>query len=191
MPYPTQLRIADSALLVIDVQERLMVKIPPAAALVRNISFLIDAARLLEVPVAATEQYPRGLGPTVPELAQRLPERPDKVVFSSCAVTSVIDGFRQAARTQIVLAGIEAHVCVLQTALDLLAQNFRVYLPVDALASRYTIDYETALKRLAQAGAILTTSETTVFEWLGTAAHPRFKQASALILERMKGLSNG
>src|SRR4051794_35115260 len=107
MPHPTQMSAAHTALLVIDVQGKLMTKIPGAAALVRNIAFLIDAARVLQLPVAATEQYPRGLGPTVPELAERLPERPDKVAFSSCAVSSVLEGFRAGARTKVLLAGIE------------------------------------------------------------------------------------
>src|SRR5207244_4235755 len=80
---------ADTALLVIDVQEKLMPKIPDAAAIVRNIAFLVDAARLLQMPVLATEQYPKGLGPTVPQLARRLPERPDKATFSGCAEPSV------------------------------------------------------------------------------------------------------
>src|SRR3989441_11659773 len=128
MPHPTQMSAADTALLVIDMQERLMTKIPGAEALLRNVAFLIDGARLLGMPVAATEQYPKGLGPTVPELARRLPERLDKTAFSCCAVPSVVDGFRRAARPKILLAGIETHVCVLQTALDLLALDFRVFL---------------------------------------------------------------
>src|SRR5205823_14447433 len=106
MPHPTHLLAHEAALLVIDVQEKLMAKIPGAAGLVRNIAFLIDGVRLLDVPVAATEQYPKGLGPTVPELARRLPERPDKLAFSSCAITSVVDGFRRHGRSRIVLAGI-------------------------------------------------------------------------------------
>jgi nicotinamidase-related amidase len=181
---------ADSALLVIDVQDKLLAKIPDAARLVRNIAFLIDSARLLDLPVAATEQYPKGLGPTVAELAQRLPARPDKVAFSCCAIPAVVEGFRAAARPKVVLAGLETHVCVLQTALDLMSQDFRVYIAVDAVASRFTVDHEQALRRLDRAGAIITTSETTVFEWLGGANHPRFKQVSALIQERMKGMRN-
>lgn len=188
MPHPTHLVADETALLVIDVQEKLMVKIPGAAGLVRNIAFLIDGARLLDVPVAATEQYPKGLGPTVPELAQRLPERPDKVAFSSCAVPSVLGGFRRQGRSRIVLAGIESHVCVLNTALDLLAAECRVYLAVDALGSRFAIDHETALRRLEKAGAILTTVETALFEMVGGAGHAKFKQVSALVQERMKGL---
>ena len=109
---------ADTGLLVIDVQEKLMAKIPAGDRLIRNIAFLIDGAGLLGLPVQATEQYPKGLGPTVPELVPRLPPRPDKVSFSCCAVPSVVEGFRRAARPKIVLAGIETHVCVQQTALE-------------------------------------------------------------------------
>jgi nicotinamidase-related amidase len=188
MAHATQMSAADTGLLVIDLQERLLPKIPDAATLVRNTAFLIDAARLLHMTVQCTEQYPRGLGATAPELAQRLPERPDKVVFSSCAVPSVVEQFRRSARPKVILAGIETHVCVLGTALDLLALDFRVYLAVDAVGSRYRIDHDTALRRMEQAGAILTTAETCVFEWIGGASHPQFKAVSALVQERMKQL---
>ena len=186
MKHATQLTPRESALLVIDVQERLMVKIPDAAGLTRNIAFLLDVAKLLEVEIAATEQYPKGLGPTVAPLAQRLPNRPEKLAFSSCAVPQLLDGLRAAGREKIVVTGIEAHVCVLNTALDLLAADFQVYLAVDALASRYPIDREIALRRLEKAGAIVTTVETCAFEWLGGAQHPQFKAVSALVQERMK-----
>jgi nicotinamidase-related amidase len=188
MSHPTQMSAADTGLLVIDVQERLMVKIPAADALVRNIAFLVDGARALAMPVQATEQYPKGLGPTVKELAERLPERPDKVAFSCCAIPSVVEGFRKAARPKVVLAGIETHVCVQNTALDLLALNFRVFIPADAVASRYAVDNDRALRRLEQAGAVITTSEAAVFEWVGGAGHPRFKEISRLVQERMKAL---
>ncbi len=186
MGHPTQLLPQETVLLVVDVQEKLMVKIPTAPTMVRNIAFLLDAAKLLGVETAATEQYPRGLGPTVPPLAERLPHRPDKVAFSSCAVAGLVDGFRQRGRSRVLLVGIETHVCVLNTALDLLQAGLRVYLAVDALGSRYALDHETALRRLEQAGAILTTAETAVFEWLGGAQHVHFKQISALVQERMK-----
>jgi nicotinamidase-related amidase len=187
MAHPTHLRDGEAAVLVIDVQEKLIVKIPSAETLIRNIAFLIDGARLLSVPVMATEQYPKGLGPTVAALAERLPERPQKLAFSSCALASVPDGFRRLGRSRIILAGIESHVCVLNTALDLLAADFRVYLPVDALASRFAIDHETALRRLEKVGAILTTVETVLFEMTGGADHPQFKKVSALVRERMQG----
>ena len=188
MPHPTQMSAADTGLLVIDVQEKLIPKIPAAAAVVRNIAFLIDGAHTLGMPVQATEQYPKGLGPTVPELVRRLPQRPDKVAFSCCAIPAVVDNFRRAARPKIVLAGIETHVCVLQTALDLLALDFRVYVPVDAVASRYPVDHDSALRRMERAGAIITTSETAVFEWVGGAGSPHFKEISRLVQERMKDL---
>lgn len=188
MAHATQMSAADTGLLVIDLQEKLLPKIPDAASVVRNTAFLIDAARLLNMTVQCTEQYPRGLGATVAELARRLPERPDKVMFSSCAVPSVVEQFRRSARPRVVLAGIETHVCVLGTALDLLALDFRVYLAVDAVGSRYRIDHDTALRRMEQAGAVLTTAETCVFEWVGGSSHPQFKAVSALVQERMKQL---
>ena len=188
MPHPTQMSAGDTGLLVIDVQEKLLPRVHGAKALVRNLAFLIDGARLLDMPVQATEQYPRGLGGTVPELAGRLPERPDKVAFSCCAVPSVVDTFHRAARPKVVLAGIETHVCVLHTALDLLALDFRVYVAADAVGSRYPQDHAVALRRMEQAGAILTTSETCVFEWVGGADHPQFREVSRLVQERMKEL---
>jgi nicotinamidase-related amidase len=186
MAHPTQMSAGDTALLVIDVQEKLLPLIPDPGPLVRNIAFLLDGARLLEMPVQGTEQYPRGLGPTVAELAQRLPERPDKVAFSCCAIPSVVETLHRAARPRVVLAGIETHVCVLHTALDLLALDFRLYIPVDAVAARGRLDHDTALRRLEQAGAILTTSETCLFEWVGGSSHPQFKAVSRLVQERMK-----
>ncbi len=186
MPHPFQMSAGDTALLVIDVQEKLVPKVVEADALVSNIGFLIDAAGLLSMPVQATEQYPRGLGPTVAELARRLPERPDKVAFSCCAVPSVVETFRRAARPKVVLSGIETHVCVLHTALDLLALDFRVFVVADAVGSRYRYDHRWALRRMRQAGAVLTTTETCLFEWVGGAGHPRFKAISALVQERMK-----
>lgn len=188
MAHPTQLATTDSGLLIVDIQEKLTPKIPTAAALIRNTGFLLEGARILGIPVQATEQYPKGLGSTVPELIGKLPERPDKVAFSCCAVPNLIEKFQLHGRTKIVLAGIETHVCVLGTALDLLAAGFRVYLPVDAVGSRYTLDHDMALRRLEQAGAILTTSETVVFEWVGGAGDPRFKEISRLVQDRMKAL---
>jgi nicotinamidase-related amidase len=186
MSHPSQMNAGDTGLLVIDVQEKLIPKIHGAEAVVRNVAFLIDAARLLDMPVQATEQYPKGLGATIPELAQRLPERPDKVAFSSCGVPSIVETFHRAARTKVVVAGIETHVCVLHTALDLLAGGFQAYVPVDAVSSRYVVDHDTALRRLEKAGAVLTTAETCVFEWVGGAGHPQFKAISRLVQERMK-----
>jgi nicotinamidase-related amidase len=189
MPHATQQSTADTGLLVIDVQEKLLPLIPDAAAVVRNAAFLIDAATLLGMTVQATEQYPRGLGPTAPELARRLPHRPEKTGFSCCAIPEVVETFRREARPKVVLCGLESHVCVLNTALDLLALDFRVYLAVDAISCRYRIDHEVAMRRLEQAGATLTTAEGCVFEWVGGAAHPKFKEISRLVQERMRAMN--
>jgi nicotinamidase-related amidase len=188
MKHATHLAAHESAVLVVDVQEKLMVKIPSAEALVRNIAFLLDVARLLEVDVAATEQYPKGLGPTVAALAQRVPQRPNKLGFSCCAAPGLTDGFRAKDRTKIILVGIEAHVCVLNTALDLLTEEFQVYLAIDAIASRHESDRDVAIRRLEQAGVIPTTVETCAFEWMVGSHHPQFKAVSALVQERMKSL---
>jgi nicotinamidase-related amidase len=188
VPHAMQMSALDTGLLVIDVQEKLVPKIAGVSALVKNIAFLLDVAKVLGVPVQATEQYPRGLGTTVAELSPRLPERSEKVAFSSCAVPLVLDTFHRLARPKLVLTGIETHVCVLHTALDLLAAGFRVFLPVDAVGARYRLDHDTALRRLEQAGAALTTTEGCAFEWMGAADHPRFKEVSRLVQERMKAL---
>jgi nicotinamidase-related amidase len=180
-----RLRAAESVLLIIDVQEKLLAHMPDAHGLVRNVGFLIDVAQLLTIPVRATEQYPRGLGPTIGELARRLPEdRPAKTAFSACGAPGVISELRAAGRSSVVLAGMETHVCVLQTALDLLTAGLHVFLPADATSSRFPIDHDTALRRLESAGAVLTTAETTAFEWLGGAEHPQFKAVSKLIKAR-------
>lgn len=186
MPHPTRMAPHETAVLVVDVQEKLMVKIPGAEALTRNIAFLLDAAALTGVEVFATEQYPKGLGPTVSELARRIPHRPEKLGFSCCDVPDLTANLRAKGRSRVLLVGIEAHVCVLNSALDLLAEKFAVYLAVDAVGSRYAIDQETAIRRLENVGVILTTVETAVFEWTGGARHPNFKALSALVQNRMK-----
>lgn len=189
MPHPALLSAADTALLMIDVQEKLIGKIFNKDSLIVNIAFLLDAAAAVGVPASATEQYPKGLGPTVAELAKRLPERPDKVAFSSCAAPLIVEGFHAAGRRKILLAGIETHVCVSHTAFDLLDLGFAVYVAADAVGSRYAVDHEYALRRLEKAGAILTTAEAVAFEWVGGSSHPKFKQISLLVQERMKSLN--
>ena len=184
-----RLTVLNSTLLVIDVQDKLLVKMPDPSGLVRDVAFLIDVARLLQVPVVATEQYPKGLGPTNAELMRRLAANlPSKMTFSCGGAPGLLADLRSAARPQVVLAGMETHVCVLQTALDLLAEGFRVFLPVDALQARYPLDHDMALRRAERSGAILTTVEATAFEWLGTADHPQFKTISKMIQERMTAM---
>ena len=175
-----------SSLLVVDVQEKLLVVMPDAAGLVRDVGFLLDAAALVGVPAVATEQYPKGLGPTHPDLVRRLPaDRPAKVAFSCCGVPGLTAGLT----SSVVVVGMETHVCVLNTVLDLIDAGLSVFVPVDAVQSRYRVDHDTALRRMERAGAVLTSAETTVFEWLGGSHHPQFKAASKLVQERMKALT--
>lgn len=128
---------------------------------------------------------PQGLGPTVPELARRFPTRIEKVSFS-CAIPKVVQLLRMSPRSKILLTGIEAHICVMQSALDLLALDRRVFLAVDAVASHYEFDCKGALQRLQQAGCIPVTTEMALFEWIGGEDHPNCKVISGLVRERMR-----
>lgn len=188
MSHATLMSAADTGLLVIDVQEKLMPLIPRRAPIIANIAFLLEVASLLKLTVQATEQYPKGLGPTVAALAEKLPPRVEKIDFSCCAARSVVEAFRREARPKVLVVGIETHVCVMQTALDLLAEGFRVYVAADAVGSRHELDHKYALKRLAAAGVTLTTVETAAFEWIGKAGTPEFKVLSRLIQVRDRTL---
>lgn len=179
-----RLRPGNSILLVIDVQDRLLAKIPAADGLVRTVGFLLDAAALLDVPVRATVQYPRGLGPTTAEIARRLPAVAEKTAFSCCGAGTLLEELEMLQRPNVLLAGMETHVCVAQTALDLIEAGLHVFLPVDALAARFAVDHDTAVRRLEHAGAVPTTAEAVAFEWLADAAHPQFKAVSRLVVER-------
>src|SRR4051794_14873371 len=151
----TRLTTENSVLVVVDVQDRLLAKIAAAESLVRNAGFLLDAAGLLGVPARGTEQYPKGLGGSHPEIRRRLPQMPtEKTAFSCCGAGTFLEELEMLARSNVVLVGMETHVCVLQTALDMLAAGLHVHLPVDALAARNTLDHDTALRRLERAGAI-------------------------------------
>jgi nicotinamidase-related amidase len=174
---------ADTGLLVVDVQTKLVNLIVGHERIVWNIRRLLEGAKLLKVAMAVTEQYPQGLGGTVPELAERLPKPEAKLAFSCGACGSIFRDWQARGLTKILLAGIETHVCMQQTAFDLLAQGFRVYVAVDATGSRYTIDSETALRRMDSAGVTLTTTEAALFEWCGVAGTPEFKQLSKLVRE--------
>lgn len=180
-----RLRADNSVLAVVDVQDKLLAKIPTASALVRNAAFLLDVAALLEVPVRATEQYPAGLGGTTAELLRRIPQAPlAKTAFSCCGAGTFLEEIEMSRRPHVVLVGMETHVCIAQTALDLLAAGLHVFLPVDTLGSRYAVDHDAALRRLEQAGAVPTSAEAVAFEWTADASHPRFKAVSRLVIDR-------
>ena len=187
---PELMSRGDTALVVVDVQEKLVPAIDQNARVVWNVRRLIDGANVLGLPVAATEQYPKGLGPTIAELAERLGSAPSKLTFSCGGCPEfflVLEQWRERGVHKILVCGMETHVCVQQTVLDLLADAWRVYVATDAVGSRFNIDYRTALGRMDSAGATLTTTEAALFEWCEVAGTPEFKQISRLAREEGAG----
>lgn len=174
----------DSALLVIDVQEKLIELIADRKRIVWNIRRLLDAAGVLGIAIAGTEQYPDKLSPTVSEIKERLGPAPDKLCFSAGVCGEIFERWKSEGRCRVCVCGIETHVCVLQTALDLASAGFETYLAVDACGARYDIDHDIAIRRMESAGVILTTTETAFFEWCRTAEAPEFKKISALAKEK-------
>ncbi|MGB8274583.1 MAG: hydrolase [Alphaproteobacteria bacterium] len=172
-----------SCLLVVDVQERLLPSIRNKQQVVSNCRILLTAAARLGVPVLASEQYPKGLGPTVPELRPLLPEGAvlEKVEFSCAANRPYLERLKGLGRRQAVITGIEAHICVLQTALGLKAEGYDGFVVADAMGSRTPASHEAALARLRLAGIPAVTTEMVLFEWLGCAGTAEFKELSALI----------
>ena len=175
-----------SALLIIDTQTRLAAAMPDfeRRRVLRSSSILIEAAKVLCIPILHTEQYPRGLGETEPELAASLKDsaqRLEKTAFSCCGA----EGFDAAAcadgRTQWILCGMEAHVCVLQTALELRSRGLEVFVVEDGVCSRSAANRDNALARLRQSGVVISNTESVLFEWLRDANHPQFKALSRLI----------
>jgi len=158
-----------------------MPAIAGADEVVANAGRLLAAAEELGVPVLSTEQNPKGLGPTVPELARPDDHHPvvAKMTFDSCLASGVMDGLPPG--HHIVVAGAEAHVCVLQTALGLLDRSRRVFVVADAVGSRRPENKKAALRRLERAGAEIVTTEMVIFEWLGSAENPAFKSVIALV----------
>jgi len=171
-----------SRLLLVDVQEKLLPAIPRAEQLVASCKRMIDGANLVGVPVFATEQYPKGLGPTAKPLAELIPLRPEKLRFSCAEVLDWGPAAEQTdSRHQVVVIGMETHVCVLQTSLDLVALGYQVFVPADAVASRSEFDWKFALDRLTNSGVIICTSESVLFEWCEVSGTPEFKQLSQWI----------
>jgi isochorismate hydrolase len=178
---PHRLDPGRSALLVIDLQEKFYPHIRTADALVHQIQRLIEATKLLGVPAAATVQYPKGLGPLVAPLREEFPAPEEKLDFSAAACRVALDQWTLEGRDQIVVVGIETHVCIQQTALDLMAEGLRPFLVADAVAARDVYDHELAISRMRDCGATITTVESVLFEWLGTADRPEFKAISKIV----------
>ena len=168
-----------ASLLVIDIQPRLMRAIEGAEAVIANAKRLIDAAQLFGVPVLFTEQNASALGPTAGTLAPPAGAVLPKMCFDACRA----EGFaaKLGGRPDVAVTGCEAHVCVLQTVLSLLDAGRRVFVVRDAIGSRRAESKEAAIRRMERHGAEIVTAEMVIFEWLGTAEHPRFKEAAALV----------
>jgi nicotinamidase-related amidase len=174
---------AQSCLLVVDIQERLAPSMAMPEQVIDNAAILVRSAQRLGVPVLASEQYPRGLGHLVPPLAALISadDIVEKLHFSCVADEGFARRFNELGRPQAIVAGLEAHVCVLQTVLHLLQAGATPFVVADATSSRTERNYAAALRRMADAGARVVTTEMVVFEWLAKAGTPVFRELSALI----------
>ncbi len=172
-----------TVLLIIDVQDKLYQAMHDKEALAERIEKLIQGVRALGIPVIATEQYPQGIGPTIPEIAAVLEGVPiiSKLHFSCCGDPVFFDAFRTLDRRQVVIAGIECHVCVYQTAMDLLDGGWEVQIVADGVSSRTAWSRDVGLQRLRDEGAKITSTEIVLFELLKTAGAEKFREISKII----------
>ena len=176
-----------SQLLIIDVQDKLLDAMSAKSRLIQRCVRLVQAAKALDIPITVSEQYPQGLGPTVESIRWALGNSAS--ILSSLALgkdlelglRGRLDELRRQGRQQIVIAGIESHVCVMQTAIDLENYGFDAFVVADAVTSRSKTSKRLALARLAKAGADIVDSEMVLFEWLGRAGTPEFKELQALV----------
>lgn len=178
--------VNNSTLLIVDIQTALSGSMPGKVMdrIIDNTTLLLRSAELLGVPVIASEQYPRGLGEYIPEIQAYIPEdslRFQKTCFSCCDNEDFMSTLKNSGRTQLILAGMEAHVCVLQTAVELKENGFDVFIAADAVSSRRLDNYQNALERLEHVGAVMVSSESVVFEWLRDAKHEKFKEIAHLL----------
>ena len=177
---------AKSSLLIVDVQERLLPVMADGKGVVKQAAILLKAAKALDVPIAVSEQYPKGLGHTVEILSQDIGNAPvfEKSSFSCWrdeGLRKHFSGHHDGGRPQVIIAGIEAHVCVAQTAIDMAQAGFGVFVVADAVSSRAETSVALALTRMGQAGIQVINTEMAVFELLGKAGTPEFKELSLFI----------
>jgi nicotinamidase-related amidase len=177
------LEIHRCCLVVVDVQGKLAQLMHGKEVLFKNIQILIQAAKVLDIPILWCQQCPAALGPTVPEIAELLAgnEPINKSAFSCCGVETFSSRLNELGRDQILLCGIETHVCIYQTAVDLLRKGFCVDVAADAVSSRTLDNKQIAIRRMAAEGANVTSIEMALFELLRTAEHPQFRQIAKLI----------
>ncbi|QYO65347.1 hydrolase [Leptolyngbya sp. 7M] len=178
------LEIDRCSLVVVDVQEAFRSAIPEFASIVSRISIAIRGFTLLGLPMIVTEQYPEGLGRTIEELQLALPDKYhliEKSTFSAWGEQRFRSVLSSLARKQVVVCGIETHVCIVQTVQDLLAEGFEVHLLTDCVASRYRHDRKAGIQRMVEKGITSSSMEMALFELMGDSRHPRFKDVQALI----------
>jgi nicotinamidase-related amidase len=184
MPHENTLDQRRAALVVVDIQESFRQAIPDFAELAARVALVTHAARVLGVPVVVTEQYPKGLGRTAGEVRAVLPEglEPvEKTAFSSCGAGEFVARLEASGARQVVVCGIEAHVCVNQTTHDLLARGYQVHVLTDCVSSRTAENREVGLAKMFQSGALPSSTETALFELLRDAKHEQFKAIQKLI----------
>lgn len=177
------LRKKDCTLVIVDVQEKLAAVMGKRQKTVANCLHLLECAKLLGLNTIITEQYPKGLGPTVREIGQAAPYLKviEKITFDCCAEPYFMEALERTGKKKVILAGMEAHICVLQTCLGMLAAGYAVHVVSDAVCSRDDENGLKAMDFLRQAGAVVTCTETALFQLLGRAGTPEFKQISARI----------
>jgi nicotinamidase-related amidase len=184
MAHPRVLQRDASVLLIIDVQDGYRGHTIEHDRMVRAVRRLLDAATLMRVPVLATEQYPKGLGHTQPEVAEGFPADMrviEKMSMSCCGQPAFVDRLRGLGRAQVVVCGIEAHACVNQTAHDLLDRGYAVHVPYDAISARSAHDLRVGWEKIIGSGAVPSTVEMACLEWVRTADAPEFKALHRLI----------
>lgn len=182
-PMTDRLSIDNSLLLVVDVQGKLARMMDQSESVIGQLSILIEGCRLLGLPVVWAEQLPDKLGTTVPELAERLEGLQPfvKSSFGCCGDTSLYQAIKNSGRRQILLCGIETHVCVWQTAAVLLRDEYQVHLIADAVSSRAAKNREIGIQRIAGAGAVISCTEMALFELMEDAKHPKFREVTRLL----------
>jgi len=170
-------------LLVIDVQGKLAQLMHDQTGLFANLRRMIQGAKVLGIPILVTEQYPEGIGPTVPEVAEVLSDttRISKICFSCCGADEFTSSLTLFDRRQVLVTGIETHICVTQTVLDLLEADYEVQVVADAVSSRTADNKRIGLERMRDAGAVITSTESALYELLGAASGPEFKAVLKLI----------
>lgn len=172
----------DSLLVVVDIQPSFMAGIHESERVLRRSEFLIDSAQLLGVPIVSTEQYPSRMGGLDPQIAMRLPDKPwPKMAFSCWGSDAFRNTVESAGKRCVVLVGIETHICVTLTALDLLNNGYQVFVCPDAVSARSMEMHKLGMERMRDSGAIASHTETLVYEWMGTADHPKFRDVLALV----------